>query len=257
MKLKTLINVNATAALLLSFVTACSVEDTHDLSKDIDMTVAVGNGISFPLGSTEQIKLTEMIDPDESDVLITTSDGDYIIEKTGEINATNVEVEKVVVELDPVSESGVYTMESEAIQHTNEYLNSLPPAVRDQIINSGNNKFTHVVNQVIDENSVKYTLKMDAPDEVEFLEKVMFEKPVKMTLDIEIYTKDGNVQFTEKISKLHPTPMVLTMNIFMCRCLRIYFLIAVLIWAPTINYTSRVRPKIYTAMATNILSRSI
>ena len=203
MKLKTLINVNAAAALLLSFVTACSVEDTHDLSKDIDMTVAVGNGISLPLGSTEQIKLTEMIDPDESDVLITTSDGDYIIEKTGEINATNVEVEKVVVELDPVSESGVYTMESEAIQHTNEYLNSLPPAVRDQIINSGNNKFTHVVNQVIDENSVKYTLKMDAPDEVEFLEKVMFEKPVKMTLDIEIYTKDGNTQFTEKISKLH------------------------------------------------------
>ena len=78
MKLKTLINVNAAAVLLLSFVTACSVDDTHDLSKDIDMTVAVGNGISFPLGSTEQIKLTEMIDPDESDVLITTSDGDYI-----------------------------------------------------------------------------------------------------------------------------------------------------------------------------------
>lgn len=195
--------VKATFCILLSFVTACSVEDTHDLSKDIDATVAVGNGISLPLGFTEKIMLTEMIDPESSEVLDTDADGNYVIEKSGEIDATEVNVEKVRVELEPISESGVYNMESEAIQRTNEYLNSLPPAVRDQILSEETPNFTHVVNQVIDENSVKYSLKMDAPDDVSFLQKVMFERPVKMTLDIEIFTEDGNEQFTEKISKLH------------------------------------------------------
>ena len=118
MKLKTLINANAAAALLLSFVTACSVEDTHDLSKDIDMTVAVGNGISLPLGSTEQIMLTEMIDPESSDVLETDATGNYVIKKGDDIDETSVEIKEVDVTVKPISHSEMFDLY--IITHTKE-----------------------------------------------------------------------------------------------------------------------------------------
>lgn len=118
MKLKTLINVNVAAALLLSFVTACSVEDTHDLSKDIDMTVAVGNGISLPLGSTEQIMLTEMIDPESSDVLETDATGNYVIKKGDDIDETSVEIKEVDVTVKPISHSEMFDLY--IVTHTKE-----------------------------------------------------------------------------------------------------------------------------------------
>ena len=61
----------ATAFVIVSgiAVVSCSVDNAYDLSKDIDMTVAVGDGISIPLGSTDAIMLTEMIDPAKSDVI--------------------------------------------------------------------------------------------------------------------------------------------------------------------------------------------
>lgn len=103
--------VKATFCILLSFVTACSVEDTHDLSKDIDATVAVGNGISLPIGSTEKIMLTEMIDPESSDVLNTDAAGNYVITKGDVINETSVEIEEVDVTVKPVSHSESFDLE--------------------------------------------------------------------------------------------------------------------------------------------------
>ena len=55
MKRRNYLNLKLVVVALASLAASCSVEDTHDLSKDVDMTVAVGNGISIPVGSTEQI----------------------------------------------------------------------------------------------------------------------------------------------------------------------------------------------------------
>ncbi|MBR3612559.1 MAG: DUF1542 domain-containing protein [Bacteroidaceae bacterium] len=96
-------SVKAASLVLLSFLTACSVEDALDLSKDIDATVAVGNGISLPLGSTEEIFLTEMITT--GDVLKTDADGNYVITKSDVIDETTVTIDAVEVEVEPISHS--------------------------------------------------------------------------------------------------------------------------------------------------------
>ena len=75
---------NAIALFLCATLLSCSVDNDYDLSKDVDFTIAVGNGLSIPLGSTDKIMLTEMIDPEGSDILSTDDDGSYIISKGGD-----------------------------------------------------------------------------------------------------------------------------------------------------------------------------
>ncbi len=184
---------------MASLAVSCSVEDTHDLSKDIDMTVAVGNGISIPIGSTERIMLTEMIDPESSDVIAVDGEGNYSIKKEGTIEQTTVDIEVVKVAVEPISKNVAYSLNQEVIDR--EALDRFPSAIREQILN--NTSYTHIVNQVVDKNTVDYTLNMDVPEGVEFLEKVYFEEPKIMTIDIDIYTTDGNKAFAEKIKNIH------------------------------------------------------
>ena len=48
---------------------SCSIDDKYDMSKELDMTVGVGKGFAVPVGSTEKIMLTELIDTTETDVI--------------------------------------------------------------------------------------------------------------------------------------------------------------------------------------------
>ena len=114
-------SVKAALLVLLSFLTACSVEDTLDLSKDIDATVAVGNGISLPLGSTEEIFLTEMITT--GDVLKTDADGNYVITKGDVIDETKVTIDAVEVEVEPISHSEKFNLE--VVKQTKEDIQTL------------------------------------------------------------------------------------------------------------------------------------
>ena len=114
-------SVKAALLVLLSFLTACSVEDTLDLSKDIDATVAVGNGISLPLGSTEEIFLTEMITT--GDVLKTDADGNYVITKGDVIDETKVTIDAVEVEVEPISHSENFNLE--VVKQTKEDIEAL------------------------------------------------------------------------------------------------------------------------------------
>lgn len=104
MKIK-LFNKQTAAAALLCFAATSCVEDTLDLSKDIDATIAIGNNISIPLGGTEKIMLTEMIKTEDSDVLTTDDNGNYVITKGGDIDETSVNIEEVDVTVKPMSHS--------------------------------------------------------------------------------------------------------------------------------------------------------
>ena len=110
MKFK-LFNKQTAAAALLCFAATSCVEDTLDLSKDIDATIAIGNNISIPLGGTEKIMLTEMIKTEDSDVLTTDDNGNYVITKGGDIDETSVNIEEVDVTVKPMSHSTEFNLE--------------------------------------------------------------------------------------------------------------------------------------------------
>lgn len=65
-------------------VTGC-VDDSYDMSKDIDMTMGIGaDGLQLKVGSTEEIKLGKLLDFENEDLLGTTTDNLFYLTQSGE-----------------------------------------------------------------------------------------------------------------------------------------------------------------------------
>ena len=154
-------SVKAASLVLLSFLTACSVEDTLDLSKDIDATVAVGNGISLPLGSTEEIFLTEMITT--GDVLKTDADGNYVITKSDVIDETTVAIDAVEVEVEPISHSEKFDLKIiEQKEGDIEALLQEAKTKRTDAIAAVENEYTEAVGKINNNPLLSATAKQEA-----------------------------------------------------------------------------------------------
>ena len=95
-------------ALSLLAIASCSIDDKYDLSKDMDMTIGVGKGLALPIGSTEKIMLTELIDTVDSDVVKIDMDGYYSVYSEGTFEPQSFEIDDVDVELDPKAEQKHY-----------------------------------------------------------------------------------------------------------------------------------------------------
>lgn len=79
----------------LCMTTGC-VNNTYDLTKDVDMTVTLGGDLVTPGNSTEEIKLEKIL-KETSEVKIT-ENGDYQLEISGEPTSSSVNIESVNVE---------------------------------------------------------------------------------------------------------------------------------------------------------------
>ena len=175
---------------------SCSVDNAYDLSKDIDMTVAVGDGLSIPLGSTDTIKLTEMIDPEDSDVISVTDDGAYVIEKRGDFDEVDFEIEEAKgLHIDSYTDEQHYNMdlkemysnyeEAETEIKNNPYLSD---ELKDQFLRElKEHKVPVSLDENIDQNSVEFDfIDEDFPKEVNKLYMVEFDTPVRMHLQLDV-----------------------------------------------------------------------
>lgn len=81
----------------LGITTAC-VDNSYDLTKDIDMTVTVGGDLTTPGNSSEEITLNDLFDVDyETSDLDTLENGDFVLRVNGEPTNSTVEVSDVTV----------------------------------------------------------------------------------------------------------------------------------------------------------------
>lgn len=82
----------------LGITTAC-VDNSYDLSKDIDMTVTVGGDLTTPANSSEEIKVGDLLDIDtENSDLKLDEDSNYVLEINGDPENSKVTVNDVSVE---------------------------------------------------------------------------------------------------------------------------------------------------------------
>ena len=79
---------------LLSSFASC-IDADYDLKKDIDLEVTVGGNLSLPIGQTDTIRLSRMIE--EGDVLHVI-DGRYVISKTDNISENIDAIDPVVID---------------------------------------------------------------------------------------------------------------------------------------------------------------
>lgn len=197
----------ATAFMIVSGSTlvSCSVDNAYDLSKDIDMTVAVGDGISIPLGSTDAIMLTEMIDPAESDVISVSDDGFYVIEKHGTFDAVDFDIEKVEdLHIDAYIDEQCYNMDLKELYNSyDEAMEAirnnplLPEELKQKFIDELNaHKVAVSLDEHIDKNSVEFDFIRDGlPKELNKLYRVEFDEPVRMHLQVDVKCETDKALF--------------------------------------------------------------
>lgn len=89
---------------VLGLTTSC-VDNSYDLSKDIDMTITVGGDLVTPGSSSENITLNDLFDIDyESSDLDTLENGDFALNVKGDPSYSYVKVNEVTVEQSYASE---------------------------------------------------------------------------------------------------------------------------------------------------------
>lgn len=81
----------------LGITTSC-VDNSYDLTKDIDMTVTIGGDLTTPGSSSDSIKLKELLDIDtENSDLKEEPNGDYVLKIDGDPTNSTVSVNKVTI----------------------------------------------------------------------------------------------------------------------------------------------------------------
>ena len=196
MKSKTKLLKKMAIALSALFAVSCSVDNAYDLSKDVDMTVAVGEGLTIPLGSTEKIMLTELLDTLDSDVIrIDKESGFYSIEKDGSIDATEFNIDDVDLQVAPFSESYVYDLNVRNIDVEN-----LPPYIQDEILST---EYAYALYDKIDKNTISYEINQSVPVEIKGIKRMTFKENVKIEFDIEVTTTDDSKAYNEFIDNIH------------------------------------------------------
>lgn len=188
---------NLAFPIISLFAVSCSVDKTYDLSKDIDMTVAVGEGVTIPLGSSEKIMLTELLDTLDSDVIkINEETGFYSIEETGTIDATSFDVEPFDINIKPLVDSKVYDFNLKKMDIGTDVPDDMKDFVSEQM-------FAYVLEDEIDENTTTFEIDEDVPVEVLAIDNISFKESVLLTMDITVSLTDNNEIYEKFIDSLH------------------------------------------------------
>ena len=83
----------------LGLATTGCVDDSYDMSKDIDMTMGIGaDGLQLKVGTTEEIGLGKLLDFENEDLLGTTTDNLFYLTQSGSSDF-DINVEDVTIKL--------------------------------------------------------------------------------------------------------------------------------------------------------------
>lgn len=85
---------------LIGLNSCLKVDETYDLDKDFDMTITVGGDLTVPGSSTEKIKLGDLLDLEDNEVIrVNNTNGDYFLVQEGDRNFTQVNVPGVDIDM--------------------------------------------------------------------------------------------------------------------------------------------------------------
>lgn len=167
-----------TCVFLLSTLVSCTVDENYDLSKGVDATIGVGKGLSFPIGSSKKIELSEFLNTEDIEFLKTDEAGNYAFSSTGSFSSGNFRLEETELNFD----LGEYREEIDMeLTPADDGGSPLFPG-----------KFPYLINRKI-EHHVDLNLEQDnLPKEVKRVRKITFAEPVKLDVVLDIRGADDN-----------------------------------------------------------------
>ena len=167
-----------TCVFLLSTLMSCTVDENYDLSKGVDATIGVGKGLSFPIGSSKKIELSEFLNTEDIEFLKTDEAGNYAFSSTGSFSSGNFRLEETELNFDFGEYREVVDME---LTPADDGGSPLFPG-----------KFPYLINRKI-EHHVDLNLEQDnLPKEVKRVRKITFAEPVELDVVLDIRGENDN-----------------------------------------------------------------
>ena len=167
-----------TCVFLLSTLMSCTVDENYDLSKGVDATIGVGKGLSFPIGSSKKIELSEFLNTEDIEFLKTDEAGNYAFSSTGSFSSGNFRLEETELNFD----FGEYSEEIDM---------ELTPG-DDGGSSHSPDGYPYLINRKI-EHHVDLNLEQDnLPKEVKRVRKITFAEPVELDVVLDIRGENDN-----------------------------------------------------------------
>lgn len=172
----------ATCVVSMFLLVSCVTDDRYSLSKEVDTTIGVGKGFAFPLGSTEKVYLSELIDTENVDILETDQAGNYVLSTSGNFSATAFQLENPKLQFNVREDEKYFKIEIKD-------LSKLPggPEIMDM-------KVPYAVHDTVKYQSIFDLYHEGLPKEIKRLKKITFKEPVKMQVAVKISSGDPVAQ---------------------------------------------------------------
>ena len=166
----------ATCVFLLSVAVSCTVDERYGQSSNLDATIGVGKGLSFPFGSTPKFFISELLDTAEVDVLTIDEAGNIIISNGGSFTSEKFKIDDITLSLTNAEDYRFYDFKVEAQSDVPEI-----PGV--------DVKIPYIVYDTINTEIELNINQDDLPKEVTRLAKITFKKPVPVVFSLEMSSK--------------------------------------------------------------------
>lgn len=175
---------------LLSILLSCTVDDRYSLSAEIDTTIGIGKGLTFPLGSTKANYISDLLNVAEND-FVTVDDvtGNVTISSKGTLASESFKVDEMSINIKDIEDTRHYDF------------NAL---LLDDISDRFVGEWPYLIHDAIDVRADFEITEDGLPKEVTRLTKLIFKEPVKLSLFVEISSEQEKSQkLLEKTGKLY------------------------------------------------------
>ena len=164
----------ASSVVALFLLASCVVDERYDMSKDIDATIGVGKGLAFPVGSTEKVFLSALIDTESVDILETDNAGNYVLTSSGSFSSGNFRIEETGLNFDVEASREHYDFELITVENAPFMPDKFPYTIKNEI-----------------EESTDFSVHQDnLPKEIKRLRKIFFREPVSLDITVSISSDD-------------------------------------------------------------------
>lgn len=167
----------ASCVVSLFLLVSCVTDDRYDMSKEFDTTIGVGKGLAFPLGSTDKVYLSDLIDTDSIDLLEMDPVGNYVLSTGGDFSTTTFQLENTELHFDIREDEKYFKIEIKDLSK----LEGLP--LMEQ-------KIPYAVHDTVEYQSIFDLYHEGLPKEIKRLRKIEFKAPVELQVSVKISSAD-------------------------------------------------------------------
>lgn len=181
-----------TTALSPFFFASC-VDDSYDLTKDIDMTITVSGDLSIPGSGTEEFTLEEIMDLEDNSVVKADAQGNYALNKA-DTTETDVEIAPVHINA-PASNPTTTTLYFNIPAATSEEVEAQVKDVTTDFLFSKDNVTTDIVSLTSTDVDFTAYLTISFSQASQNVEVITLKKGFSIEMELEGQTQPNGFVF--------------------------------------------------------------